>query len=357
VSQAWVDTATDGWGISVNDLSGTELFFRSETDNDIRYGTVMVGDYDKDGSNEFCTPVTTGLSNPGFILNCYDDSFTLELSHLFLVANTTPGMVMGDFLPDHAFLGIATYEGIWYINETNTSHGILEYDSGKHYEQANNPGSMAVVASSGTSPMYVYTDDDEGFIVRDTFVGLSCGDGICQNFENDFNCPVDCVIRGAEECITDADCAVLSSQYPYCIDNLCIASDNLNQTCTKDTDCDFTNPFCYSGICIKGWFSGVPITNATAAQQQVDDAFDSTIGIIFGTSTLLKFLISIALIIGIMITVAQKTSSSVVIGLSGLMMTIFVTVSGLMPIYVLILIVISSIGFVAMKTFVPTGGG
>jgi len=355
VSQAWVDTATDGWGINVNDLSGTELLALTETDNDLRYGTVMVGDYDKDGNNELCTPVTTGTVNPGFILNCYDDSMTLKLSHQFLIANTTSGMVMADFLPDHNFLGIATMEGIWYINETNITHGILEYETGDHYVQASHDGSMIVLPSSGTSPMYVYTDDDEGFIVRDTFVGISCGDGICQSFETDFSCSLDCAPTGAEECISDSDCV---SAYPYCISNLCVASTNITKTCSQDTDCDFTNPICYENVCISGFMSGTPSSGvADPIGQATDDAFDSTIGTLFGAGTMFKFLVAIALIIAIMVMVSQHTQAPVVIGISGLLMTIFVTVAGLMPMYVLILIIISAIGFATLKIFTTPGGG
>lgn len=314
----------------------------------------MVADYDKDGSKEACLFIKPYLATDEATFRCWKEPFLSPSVDFQCPINISSSFVMADFYPDNATMAVATPQGILSM-ENSQCYYAHEIGYASLYTEEMNSSGLVLTQGAASSPFYIYSDTSGlGFVFRNPNAGSACGNGVCEDYENGFSCPADCLEPGEYECTSDDDC---STAYPYCILNTCVASSNISVTCILDTDCPFTDPFCYGGVCIKGWSSGQPAANATAQQAQVDAAFDETIGILFGTSTLFKFLVSISLIIAVMVMVASYTQSGLVIAISGLMMTIFVTVAGLMPIYVLILIIISGIGFAAFKIMFSSPGG
>lgn len=363
VFQSWTADTTgnpvSGW--SVQDLQGTPIQSNSLQQATLEFGNSMIADFDKDGSNEMCN--MRDLSPTRINFTCWASDFSqtnYDLSTgLGDTIDVTQGAVMADFNPESDYMCLANYEGIYCVNATNTSHLDKIFNTSLSWSQTSDSGFSITVGSAGVAHAYIYADSDETFIVRNTVVSFACGDGICQDFENSFTCSADCqIVEELEEgtCNSDADCV---PTYPYCITGLCVASDNISQTCTFDSDCPYNNPFCYSGFCIKGWQTGVPDSeNVTAQEQEVNDSIDGTMGILFGTSTLLKYIVALAIIIGITVTVAQNTKSDLAVLLTSIFATILVTILGLVPIYVLILIIISAVAIVTLKTFLfPSAGG
>ena len=100
------------------------------------------------------------------------------------------------------------------------------------------------------------------------------------------------------------------------------------------------------------------IAVATPSQEATDEAIESFFSALFGTSTKLKFIIAIAMIIGIIVAAAQITSNAVVIIMVGLLGTILVTFLGLLSPWILIIIMIFMVMILMFKNFiVPSGGG
>jgi len=84
--------------------------------------------------------------------------------------------------------------------------------------------------------------------------------------------------------------------------------------------------------------------------QDVDDDIARLFDILLGTSTALKFIVGMAIMIAIIIMTAQYTSNAVVMLFSGILGLIIVTFLGLVPAYLLILIIIIAlIGIVFSK--------
>jgi hypothetical protein len=92
----------------------------------------------------------------------------------------------------------------------------------------------------------------------------------------------------------------------------------------------------------------------TPEQQVIDDSVNETLGILFGTSALLKLLVAIGIIIAVMVGVAQYTPSPVVQILSGVLTMIALTFLGLMPIYILLIMILSVVLILLLKGFVTT---
>jgi len=87
-----------------------------------------------------------------------------------------------------------------------------------------------------------------------------------------------------------------------------------------------------------------------SGSQAVDDDIAGLFDILLGTSSALKFVVGMAIMIGIIIMVAQYTSNAVVMIFSGILGLVIVTFLGLVPAYLLILIIIIAlIGIVFSK--------
>jgi len=127
----------------------------------------------------------------------------------------------------------------------------------------------------------VYADANKGFIISPNFINYSsCGDGICDIWENEFTCPEDfavCLLREGEEppeiglegempegwkCTTDADCEYgLTCEYGVC------SPSGHGEECDDDDDC--ISGDCKGGYCTKP--STWDLMDATKNQQFGDD--------------------------------------------------------------------------------------
>ena len=256
--------------IFINDLSGNLLFEDTENIGGKIISNWAVIDYDKDGSNEACF-----LKNESgnILLKCYESNLLdyVEVDYTGIMNNTN-NFVMADFIPSKNVLGIATKEGIFYPIEKVFSTGYLG-DLGF-------PITIFQDTYSRT-PIYVYTDDDEGFIVyaEVTYIGY-CGDGICQDWENGLSCPEDCgdleplnitmgdideegEFREGSPCQTDDDCADgLKCEYGVC------TKLTFGDECVYDSDC--LSGICLNGKCTKA--SLWTLIDASKDQMYGDDA-------------------------------------------------------------------------------------
>ena len=94
---------------------------------------------------------------------------------------------------------------------------------------------------------------------------------------------------------------------------------------------------------------------AEAAADAVDDSMDSTLDILLGTSTTLKFIVGVAIVIGIILMAAQYTQNGLILAIIGMFGVIIVTLLGLMPIYLLILMILIMLLLVILaKTILNT---
>jgi len=97
----------------------------------------------------------------------------------------------------------------------------------------------------------------------------------------------------------------------------------------------------------------------SAAQTTIDSDIDNTLGLLFGTSTKLKLLCAIGIIIAIMISVASYIKNAVVIAISGILTMIGLTFLGLIPLYIMILFLVGTLLIMVMAKFIvsdtPTG--
>jgi len=83
----------------------------------------------------------------------------------------------------------------------------------------------------------------------------------------------------------------------------------------------------------------------------IDDSIDSTLGIFFGTSQKLKLIVSMGLFIGIMASVASQTKNGFVLASSGLATLIMLTFLGLIPAYIMILLMVGMIMLIIVGRF------
>jgi hypothetical protein len=99
-----------------------------------------------------------------------------------------------------------------------------------------------------------------------------------------------------------------------------------------------------------------PSTVATPQQEAIDQSVDDTLGILFGTSALLKLLASLGIIIAIMYgLVSEGIRNSFLIGSAGVLTMIGLTAIGLLSVYVSILFFVGIILIFIITTFVSSG--
>ena len=257
-------------GLIVFDLNGNVLFSDNTFYND--YSNPAIADFNKDGKNEFCYfKHYTGSSDHSF--SCYDSDFNLvfsETSSVYYGSTIAPKFAMGDFMSEDDNMCLAMVEGIFCFNETNNSVKVFDsgYSTGDAYP-------VVVEIDDDGYLGYVYADDDKGFIVLPDVANYSaCGNGICDDWENDFTCYVDChsdypdapEVEGeylvGTHCESDSDCAGnLKCEYGVC------SLSGFNEECS-------TNAECLSGECVAGYCtkSGLwALLSASKTQQFGDD--------------------------------------------------------------------------------------
>lgn len=144
-----------------------------------------VADIDKDGLNDVCYMSYDSIST---FFKCYDSGLSL-----FIDINVTGEMhlnnfILADFDNTEPYLQIADYEGIFAIN----SLGDDINSTTSYYVGTGNGTASVVLQAASYSPMYSFTSNSLGYLVRNSLLGVLCGNGDCDSIENQFNCFADC---------------------------------------------------------------------------------------------------------------------------------------------------------------------
>jgi len=239
------------------------------------------------------------------------------------------------------------------------------------------------VAFSNGVVSYIYSYDN----------GLNtCGNNVCENTENVYSCPVDCnittppvlsycgdgicygneaniydvlsycaadcintVIPGATCCVSDIQCT--SPTYNTCFLGSCVRGFQ-NVTCYSDTNCPINSPICIGlqssgyGKCINALatgdvcnstvvFLGSPtVTDPTTPTGNAQEDIYNTWQILFGANTWLRYFIGLIILISTLWGAhsTMPNSSPVIVGIIGLVMMIFLTMIGLLPIWLSIIV-------------------
>lgn len=230
----------------------------------------VVADYNKDGINEACILENITTSNP--YLACYDAFLTLTNISMPSM-NYSSSIVMADFNKSAPTLGIGTVEGIFYADHAMNTTG---FPAGVY---SGNNGTVMTIQQSinTTSPMLIYTDYTLGFVYRDKGTSITCGNGVCDYTENEFNCASDCAsnISGncnISYCCSNSDCS--STLYPICVNHVCTRLNNYNGTliqCLASSQCPVQNPNCVNGYCINAMLNTSSTNTSTLTPTTTND--------------------------------------------------------------------------------------
>ena len=278
-------------GVLVFDLIGNKLFEdagQTSTGTSPAYAggvtedfsNIAVADFDKDGSNDMCY---FECDSTFVKFSCYDGDY----NQIFLKSNMSsdfsytgnsgltydtlcPQFVLGDFMTEYSRLCMATVEGIFCFNDTN-NNTIQIYDSS--YTSGDGVPLVVEITTDGYLGV-IYTDSSKGFIMTPDFINYStCGNGICEAWENSFTCSEDCYYiapdvdaegeyREGSHCESDADCkGGLKCEYGIC------TLLTFGYECTSDSDC--LSGECLNGYCTKASFFDK--ISASKGQQFGDD--------------------------------------------------------------------------------------
>lgn len=102
-----------------------------------------------------------------------------------------------------------------------------------------------------------------------------------------------------------------------------------------------------------------PVPEATPEQEAIDNSIDSTMGILFGTSSRMKLIVGLAIIIGVIVLVAKHTKGAPIPTIAGAILTlIMVTFLGFFDIWIMLLVLIAMLLLMFLiKFIVPSGNG
>ena len=210
-----------------------------------------VGDINKDGSNEACFLYASEYNSTGYNktnLKCLNSAINpiLELDVTGIM--TMNNIIMADFKHENSYQCLGTFEGIFCYNAT-TNNLQKFIDSGYSGQSTGYP--IVYMDGSQGSPLMVFTDSNYGFIIKSGLIGSTCGDGICESYENAFSCIADCNItapigtgtqptgtftKNASECISGYieynKCALRLPNQDCTADNQCLSGSCDNYLCS-----------------------------------------------------------------------------------------------------------------------------
>ena len=245
------------WETAMYDLNGVEKFSQF-TVNSNRTSNWACADYTKSGSNSCCF-LSSDASGSDY-LKCYDANGNQAEK-----VNVTGGI---DFAPTFAFLDVNSSNSRMIIA---TVEGFHQWDGSSYVKildstitnASENYGSGMVLVDNSASPAYIYLDEDTGFILRNGAEIATCGDGTCQEFENAFNCFIDCnpgaleVNNTGDPCTQDSDCA-----FGVCEARFCVLGTTL-KPCDEDADC--LSGECKNGVCTRpSWWDQIDASKDAA---------------------------------------------------------------------------------------------
>ena len=238
------NSAFDRYQTKIFDSAFVELASVQSHDGANQTSNWLVADYDKDGISDACYLVNV---TPDTYFRCYDSGFNLAVDiNVTGDIDISKSCVLADFNSSADTLGLACMEGIFYVNESDD--GMFEYYDTAVISSGYRSGITVSTAVSG-SPAYIYTDSTSGFIVRDSTATTSCGNDICEVFENSFSCPSDCAVNVSqtydenEICTDNSEC-----DSGYCLGGVCTLAPE-GYSCTSDDQC--TSGDCSNGECTK----------------------------------------------------------------------------------------------------------
>lgn len=338
-------------------------------------GNPMVADYDKDGTSELCY-----FYNGTDQLSCRDSSGTIKNTVNTPASNMSSSFVIADFNYSGSNLCFGSKEAIF-------CNGTLLIDNNQTTHPTNDLFYNSLVVSVGATgtPAFIYLDTTGMIITANTLSLSSCGNGVCEEWENSFTCPADCLEPTPTpivECIINSQCpsgsVCLSNQctsslgcvssdqcptnYPLCLLGFCVRGigdeeniSDFNFSCVFNVDCPYNLPVCFNGLCVAG------VSGVAGSETEANNDIDLFIQTLFGDNNIIKFIIGMALVLSAIVLVGQMVGTSlagaVAMGFSGIIMLIIVTVIGLVPIYVLILTIISIIALLVLYVFFTKGSG
>jgi len=345
----------DEWVSRVYDTSFAQLY-SSNAGSTNATSNWMVGDFNKDGVSEACHVLNDSTQGNSVMFECYDTNFLNKKANFNVteLMNISQGFVMGDFEPSSPYLAVASVEGIFAYNGSTLD---LVQSSGYPMSSARNGSSILINSPASGSPIMAYVDHSIGFILRNPVVGGSCGNGICDLFESAFSCPIDCgTVSGANgTCMADSECPV---SYPKCLAGKCVDGFNASETCNYATDCPYNLPLCYAHYCVAAVSGPFNETGAPTGGVNNDEVINDTLGVLFGASTMLKFIIGICIILAIMLEIAHLVPGSpIAVVLGAVFGLILTTILGLIPVYILILCVLIMVLILLLgKAIFPASG-
>lgn len=133
--------------------------------------------------------------------------------------------------------------------------------------------------------------------------------------------------------------------------------DQYHDTYTSITDSVWTSlpPGCYGFN--ENPFTNESITEDSETDQDIDDNFDSTVGILLGTSSKLRTIAGLAIVIGIMMAAGIRFRNGIVGAIAGIIALIMVTFIGLLSPYILIVTLIGMVLIIILAKMVFGSGG
>jgi len=286
------------------DMSGAKKLAVLKSSN---MSNIAVADYNHDGFNDACGIMddASGSSGPsrffcteafGYMIggiNYSSNNLTIGLSSL--QQNYVP-IALGNYIYGDTHMQVFNYRGIFSDDGSGFSPIFLS-----NYTPANYLGYPVVVQSNTGAPLSIYADVGGGFIIYDSAVASSCGNGICDAYENSITCPADCNSNtfNNANCTSDVDCSQTPG-YPKCVGQKCVAGYSAVQ-CIDSSTCPFNASLCYANYCIAGIYGGsAPAQNGTLMNDptipigvQIDNMFNY----LFQGSTILRFLCGLFLLL------------------------------------------------------------
>ena len=181
-------------GVFISSLAFTNQYTDTKTKihyTEKIYSNWAVGDWNRDGSNEACYLYANEVTNDTYF-KCVDKTFSIILDlNTTGIIDVVNNIVMADFMPDSNYTAFGTYGGVFFYNETANNMDWF-YKSGYSGRSAGYP--IVYVDGAAGSPLMVFTDSTAGFILKAGVIGASCGNGVCDAYENAYNCIADCNI-------------------------------------------------------------------------------------------------------------------------------------------------------------------
>lgn len=319
------------------DTSSTKIFDPLKSGNELLNKTSnwVFGDVGKSGENNACYLINDSTDN-NIYFRCWELTFSLKTAdHLMTdIINITHNLVMGEFYNDYDLMCLGNIEGIYCFNSTWSKTDSTGIDISRD-------GTAIITSSVQTgTPAYAYSDSTLGFIFSSSFIETTCGDGVCEGFENPQTCEIDCGIAVTENltgdpCETNSNCKLGVCELGYC--KLAVG----RQYCDQQADC--LSGVCRNNLCTKA-----------GLWRTVDDGKTQNFGDDNDTNNFLA--ITLMLIISGMIIAGTRSFTGVLISSGAfIVLAIFFTIVGWLSAFILlgIFIVMLIIGFL----LVVLGGG